>query len=112
MELLIGVITSFITLIVSIIVLTVKGTKLLGGIESRLSNVEEKIENVHDGCNVPRDAMQKVEKKIALLEAKNNLVEKDLVGIRATLNSVEVMTKKIHDHFLTEGLRFGRRKDD
>ena len=80
--------------------------------DQRLRNCEEKMDSVHDGCHIPIGAMKKVEKKIEQLEAKDTQIEVDITGIRTKLDSVEIMTRQIHDHFLGEGLRAGRRGDD
>lgn len=94
----IGVIVTFIVLIVGIILLTIKGTRLLNRVEGRIEILEGKVET---NCVEIKD-----------LEAKDNAMGIKLTDINVTLKQVNVMTTKIYDHFFEEGIKSGRRTED
>lgn len=62
-----------------------------------------------EACHTP---IGEIDKRVEYLEKRNTLIEKDLSGIRVTLDRVDIMTKQMHDHFFNEGLKAGRRLED
>lgn len=106
----ISIATLVVPVIGVMITLTVKGTKVLGKIETRVELLEDKMVNVHDACSIPRGAMKTVQADIKDLQDKDIKIDLKLTEMNTTLTSTNAMTAAMYKHFFEEGIN--RRSTD
>jgi cell division protein ZapA (FtsZ GTPase activity inhibitor) len=76
-----------------------------------IDDLQVTVSRFHDNCHIPRGMMNEVKQEIKELKEKDHQIETDLVGIRVTVNSSNVMITQLHDHFLQKGLDAGATKE-
>ena len=100
----IGISVTIILLNVYLIILMIRGTRCFNKVFNRVVIVEAKMNNVHDGCNIPRGAITIVQAEIKELQEKDTSMNIQLTDMNVTLKKVDTMTTKIYDHFFEEGI--------
>ena len=100
----IGISATIVLLNVYLIILVIRGTRCFNKVLTRVIVVEDKMENIHDGCHIPREAMKEVQTDIKELQDKDNAMNIQLTGMNITLKNVDVKTTKIYNHFFEEGI--------
>lgn len=108
----IAILTVIGTIISGLLTLVIKGMKVLGRIEVEQKVMEERMDNVHDGCHIKVGSIEKIESDIKELQTSDKGREIKLVGIETKLANVEVMTTAMYKHFFEEGIKDGRRQED